>query len=52
MNTTPGNSLVSDGAGDTIDNIRDALALVDLRVLDHLVVAGSTVTSFVERGLL
>ena len=32
--------------------IRDALALVDIRVLDHLVVAGSTVTSFVERGLL
>lgn len=28
MNTTPGNSLVSAGAGDTLDNIRDALALV------------------------
>ncbi len=32
--------------------LRDALALVDIRVLDHLVVGGSTVTSFVERGLL
>ena len=32
--------------------LRDALALVDIRVLDHLVVGGTTVTSFVERGLL
>jgi DNA repair protein RadC len=32
--------------------IRDALALVDIRVLDHLVVGGTTVTSFVERGLI
>jgi DNA repair protein RadC len=32
--------------------VRDALALVDIRVLDHLVVGGSTVTSFAERGLL
>jgi len=32
--------------------IRDALALVDIRVLDHLVVGGATVTSFAERGLI
>jgi len=32
--------------------LRDALALVDIRVLDHLVVGGATVTSFVERGLI
>jgi DNA repair protein RadC len=32
--------------------IRDALALVDIRVLDHLVVGGTTVTSFAERGLI
>ena len=32
--------------------LRDALALVDIRVLDHLVVGGTTVTSFVERGLI
>jgi DNA repair protein RadC len=32
--------------------LRDALALVDIRVLDHLIVAGSTVTSFAERGLI
>ena len=30
--------------------IRDALALVDIRVLDHLVVGGSTVVSLAERG--
>jgi DNA repair protein RadC len=32
--------------------LRDALSLVDIRVLDHLVVGGTTVTSFVERGLI
>lgn len=30
----------------------DALRLVDIRVLDHLIVAGSEVGSFAERGLL
>jgi len=32
--------------------VRDALALIDVRVLDHLIVAGDDVVSFVERGLL
>ena len=32
--------------------LRSALALVDVRTLDHLVVAGAQVTSFAERGLL
>lgn len=32
--------------------LKSALALVDVRVLDHLVVAGGQVTSFAERGLL
>ena len=32
--------------------LREALALVDIRVLDHLVVAGSEVVSFAQRGLL
>lgn len=32
--------------------LRDALALVDVRVLDHIVVAGSSAVSFAERGLL
>ena len=32
--------------------LRDALALVDVRVLDHLIVGGSEITSLAERGLL
>lgn len=32
--------------------LRDALALVDVRVVDHLVVAGDGVVSLAERGLL
>lgn len=32
--------------------LREALALVDVRVLDHLVVAGASAVSFAERGLL
>ncbi|MFM7122593.1 MAG: JAB domain-containing protein, partial [Fluviibacter sp.] len=31
---------------------REALALVDVRVLDHFVVARDAVVSFAERGLL
>ena len=32
--------------------LKEALALVDVRVLDHFIVAGSRVLSFAERGLL
>lgn len=32
--------------------LRDALAIVDIRVLDHLVVAGPDTISFAQRGLL
>ena len=32
--------------------LRDALALVDIRVLDHLIVAGDAVTSLAARGLI
>lgn len=31
--------------------LKDALGLVEIRVLDHLVV-GATITSFAEKGLL
>ncbi len=34
------------------NRLKDALALVDVRVLDHLVVGSETTTSFAERGLL
>ena len=33
-------------------NLKDALALVEIKVLDHFVVAGSQTLSFAERGLL
>ncbi len=32
--------------------LKSALALVDVRVLDHLIVAGANILSFAERGLL
>ena len=32
--------------------LREALALVDVRVLDHVIIAGETTASFAERGLL
>jgi len=32
--------------------LKQALALVDVRVIDHLVVAGGSVLSFAERGLM
>lgn len=32
--------------------LKQALALIDVRVLDHLIVAGRTTMSFAERGLL
>jgi len=33
-------------------NLRDALALVDVKVLDHFIIAGNHALSFAERGLL
>lgn len=32
--------------------LKNALALVDVRVLDHFIVAGTSILSFAERGLL
>lgn len=32
--------------------LKDALALIDVRTLDHFIVAGNTTLSFAERGLL
>lgn len=34
------------------NTLKSALQLVDVRVLDHMVVSGAGVVSFVERGLL
>ena len=33
-------------------SLKDALALIDVRVLDHFIVAGEQALSFAERGLL
>jgi len=33
-------------------SLKQALALVDIRVLDHFIVAGNSTCSFAERGLL
>ena len=33
-------------------NLRDALALVEIKVLDHFIVAGAHAISFAERGLI
>ena len=33
-------------------SLKQALALVDVRVLDHLVVAATGIASFAERGLI
>jgi len=32
--------------------LKDALAMVDVKVLDHFLVAGTSALSFAERGLL
>ena len=32
--------------------LREALGLVDVRVLDHIIVAGNATASFAERGLI
>lgn len=32
--------------------LKTALALVDVRVLDHLIVAGNDILSMAERGLM
>lgn len=34
------------------DTLKQSLALVDVRVLDHFIVGGSSILSFAERGLL
>lgn len=40
-------------ADETLTNaLKQALALIDVRVLDHFIVAGTKVLSFAERGLL
>lgn len=35
-----------------MQRLKEALALVEVRTLDHVVVAGQETTAFAERGLL
>ena len=49
----PSGSTQPSRADETLtQTLKSALALVDVRVLDHLIVAGSAILSFAERGLL
>jgi DNA repair protein RadC len=34
------------------DQLKAALGLIDIRVLDHLIVAGTDAFSFAEKGLM
>lgn len=34
------------------ERLKDLLAEIDVRVLDHMIVAGGEITSLAERGLL
>jgi DNA repair protein RadC len=34
------------------DRVKQALALVDIKVLDHIIVAGGETMSFAERGMI
>ena len=33
-------------------NLKEALALIEVKVLDHFIIAGNQAISFAERGLL
>lgn len=51
-NHPSGNSEPSRADEALTTQLRQALALVDVRTLDHIIVAGVSTTSFAERGLL
>ncbi|WP_281301805.1 DNA repair protein RadC [Iodidimonas sp. MBR-14] len=51
-NHPSGNPEPSQADRQITQRLRDALALVDVRALDHIVVGGESTESFAERGLL
>ena len=51
-NHPSGNSEPSRADETITKRLNEALALVDVRTLDHVIVAGSDTTSFAERGLI
>ena len=49
----PSGSPDASGADEVITRrLKEALALIDVRVLDHLIIAGTTLISMAERGLI
>ncbi|MOA64523.1 hypothetical protein D3C78_1905990 [compost metagenome] len=51
-NHPSGNSEPSQADKVLTQHLKDALALVDVRTLDHIIVGGEAATSFAEQGLL
>ncbi|MGV6989210.1 JAB domain-containing protein [Testudinibacter sp. P80/BLE/0925] len=51
-NHPSGNPNISDSDRAITAKIKDACELIDVRVLDHIIVAGQETTSFAEQGLL
>lgn len=51
-NHPSGSTRVSQADRQLTQRLVEALALIDVKVLDHLIVAGATVVSFAEQGLL
>ncbi len=51
-NHPSGNPSPSNADKAITSRLKDALALVDIRVLDHLIVAGTNTVSFAEQGLI
>ncbi|HFT7367044.1 TPA: DNA repair protein RadC [Pseudomonas aeruginosa] len=51
-NHPSGNPEPSDADKVLTQRLREALALVDVRTLDHIIVAGGSTISFAERGLI
>lgn len=51
-NHPSGNSEPSQADKPPTQRLKEALALVDVRTLDYIVVGGEATTSFAERGLL
>ena len=53
MRDAPSANAVAARADEALtQTLKQALALVDVRVLDHVIVAGCTSLSFAERGLM
>jgi len=52
MQTTSGSTVASEADIRLTERLKSALELIDVRVLDHMIVARGQVLSFAEQGLL